>query len=338
LDLVSISYTILLLALTHLFITFGLSSMKISYIILAHRYPLQLSRLISKLYIPNVTSFFIHIDNKIDITPFKEALFCFPEMQQNIFWVERERSRWGDLGLVLASINGIKIANQIISPDYYILLSGQDYPIKSNQYILQFLSENEGKSFIDYFDPESISWRELWYDRITRYYVNYKDARLQVPPRQKQDKLKYKLLYWILGMLYSKKRKLPSFVKKVYGGFQWWMLHRTHIEELLVFMNTNQYIEYIKFHKYSFIPDEMFFQMILLNSDNSELKSKIVNNSMRYVDWDKPHPPYPAIIKVEDFDKLKSSDKLFARKLDETIDDKILDLIDNELLGLTTNI
>ncbi len=97
----------------------------------------------------------------------------------------------------------------------------------------------------------------------------------------------------------------------------------------------NYILEYVsknpelkRFYKYSWAPDEMFFQTILMNSS---LKSDIINDNKRYIDWEKKNVPLPAILTEKDFDKILMSDKLFARKFDINIDKKILDLIDKEI-------
>ena len=41
--------------------------------------------------------------------------------------------------------------------DYYWLISGQDYPIKSNDQIDAFLSENRGTNYIEIIDTTSLS-------------------------------------------------------------------------------------------------------------------------------------------------------------------------------------
>ena len=56
--------------------------------------------------------------------------------------------------------------------------------------------------------------------------------------------------------------------------------------------------------------------------------SDIVCNDLRYVDWTKPVKPLPAILKKEDFSAIISSNQLFGRKFDSTIDSEILDMID----------
>lgn len=72
------------------------------------------------------------------------------------------------------------------------------------------------------------------------------------------------------------------------------------------------------------IPDEMFFQSILLNSP---LRDTIVNDDQRFIKW-----PGPSVLGVGEFDELRQAPDLFARKFDETVDTAVLDRIDEEWL------
>jgi hypothetical protein len=77
----------------------------------------------------------------------------------------------------------------------------------------------------------------------------------------------------------------------------------------------------------------MFFQTILLNSSKPEIRSNIVNEKLHYIDWKRRDSPRPAILTERDFGALARSDRLFARKFDMIIDQKILDKIDGEILN-----
>ena len=80
------------------------------------------------------------------------------------------------------------------------------------------------------------------------------------------------------------------------------------------------------------MPDEIFFQTILLNSPFQRMA---VNDNLRYIEWPNPDSGSPVILCKGDFGKLISSPKLFARKFDVTVDADVLDLIDQEILADT---
>lgn len=61
---------------------------------------------------------------------------------------------------------------------------------------------------------------------------------------------------------------------------------------------------------------------------NSPYKENIVNNSLRFIDWERGKP---YTFTIEDYDMLIHSPDLFARKFDENIDSDIIDLILHEV-------
>lgn len=89
---------------------------------------------------------------------------------------------------------------------------------------------------------------------------------------------------------------------------------------LIKFVNNNPY--YYRFFKNSFIPDEIFFNTIIMNSP---FKFNVENNLLRYVDWERG-PEFPRSLRIEDYDRIVDSNMMMARKFDK--DDAILDRID----------
>jgi Holliday junction resolvasome RuvABC DNA-binding subunit len=80
--------------------------MRIAYIILAHKYPEQLVRLISKLNTDDV-SFFIHIDKKTDQKIYHQIVTQLKDFS-NVSFIKRYHLGWGSFDIVRASLEGIK--------------------------------------------------------------------------------------------------------------------------------------------------------------------------------------------------------------------------------------
>jgi hypothetical protein len=109
---------------------------------------------------------------------------------------------------------------------------------------------------------------------------------------------------------------------QLYGGPQWWSLTRECTQYILGFVQTRS--AYLRSFRYTYIPDEAFFQTIIRNSP---FKDQVVNDSLRYIDWESG-PKSPRILTSDDISKILSSGKLFAWKFDICQDVKVLDLID----------
>ncbi len=265
--------------------------MNIAYLILAHKNPTQLIRLINTLNCENAY-FFIHIDKKSSNNMFNQVTNTF-QYFNNIYFINRCNCSWGDFSIVQATLRGIKtIINTNIPLDYVILLSGQDYPIKPNAHIRDLLIANNGKCFINHFPVPLQGWHNGFFYRVPNQY------------------------------------KLPSNIS-LYGGSQWWGLTRNCIEYIYDFVMYNP--GFVDYCKHLFVPDEIFFQTIVLNS---YFKTNVVNTGLRYIDWDSvPNPKtHPATLTKKYFPILNNSPTLFARKFDIEIDSQILDMIDNILL------
>ncbi len=78
--------------------------------------------------------------------------------------------------------------------------------------------------------------------------------------------------------------------------------------------------------RHTFIPDESFIQSIV---SNSHLADRVVSDDLRLIIWDRPTPPYPATLTIQDLDLLLASEKLFARKFHPGTDEAILDALDD---------
>ena len=304
--------------------------MKIAYIISAYKYPDQLIRLIGRLQ-DEQASFFVHIDQKTDANMYEYVCSRLRKFR-NVYILKRYKCYWGDFGHVLATIEGMKeILRQNITCDYVVLLTGQDYPIASNRTIRKFFQDNKGKLFIRYFPiPENNSWTN---ERGGLDRIEYRHVRLGNHCFRLTEKniihFGNQITALPLSRFYSfvgQKRNLPKGYKP-YGGMSYWCLTTESVEYIYNFIQVNK--EFLKFFKYVYIPDEIIFQTILLNS---HFKESIVNNSLRYMKW-VPQKAHPEILGKNDFAEMVNSGRLFARKFDLTRDAEILDTIDQEIFN-----
>ena len=100
---------------------------------------------------------------------------------------------------------------------------------------------------------------------------------------------------------------------RAYGGGAYWCLEKSLVHYVHGFLRANP--EYVRFFEHVFVPDELFFQTIIMNS---ELRDTVENDNLRYLDWSRE--PAPAVFAEDDLPALLGSGALFARKFDETID------------------
>jgi hypothetical protein len=293
--------------------------MKKAYIILAHKNPEQLHRLIKRLD-DNSSTFFLHIDKKVPLTAFN-SLTDFGDKVQ---YVERVYSEWASFQLVEATLNGmkaIKAANQ--DYDVISLLSGQDYPIKSNTFIDHFFQTSPYKIFIEYF---TIPNYERWQVRGGLFRIDKYFFGLKFYQRYSAKALNF------LARFIPRLRRKPPPELIPYGGSQWWTINMYALHYILDFIEKNP--AYMSFHKATFASDEIFFQTILLNSKDKRLLNSISNDNKRYMHF-RCKELHPSILTKANIEEIKNSDALFARKLDCEEDCEIFDLIDEACLKQT---
>lgn len=294
---------------------------KIAYVIAAHKNPKQFSRLVKRLD-GDHADFYIHIDKKVHLENFKAAIDGINHEKVN--FLKQYNATWSEFGIVKAEIEALKsIVNSGRKYDFIILLSGQDYPIKSNEYIKDFFKKNIDKSFIESFSMPFDPWPNGGMDRINRYHFKLLNKSFAFPPYKNPKKRIDKLLN-LLFSFYFKRRQLPGGMKP-FGGEHWWNFNWPTAKFIVQYLSDHP--EYVKFHKYSFCADEMFFQTLLLNSQNEAIFNNIVNDDLRYYDWSEGNDS-PKTFTILDLEILLNSKKLFARKFDINIDECILDELD----------
>lgn len=306
--------------------------MQINYILLAHKNPYQLKRLIEMLS-ASETFFYVHIDKNVSIDMFVEATRNIT----NVYFIEdRKETIWGDIGIVIATVNALRQVLKDGRKGYCILLSGQDYPIQSNKQIKSFLETNYNNEYIDIFPMPTKYWPSEGKNRIEKYKFNLSSKRgdyIIISSIFEADFYTIKTLKkifrlikigrydFILVML--KRRRFPKFIKP-YGGSQWWALSNETIKEIINFID--KFPGYLKYHKYSLIPDEMFFQSIFMHV----AENKTISPTLTYANWEKKNCEVPVTFTISDFEELKgqANFKMYARKFDLDSDEEILNLLD----------
>ncbi len=274
----------------------------IAYVISAYKNPEHLGRLIRRLHTGTETTFTVHVDLKTNDDVYDAMRAAVGDL--DVVFLQRHACHWGGFGHVRASLKGIRaVLESGRDPDHLILISGQDYPIKSNTYIREFLERGDGRSFFLHFPLPTENWTNGGLYRIRRWHWRYRGFHLSLPLR----------------------RTLPVGLAP-WGGSAYWIMSRSALHTVVRFLDENP--SYDRFFQHVDIPDELFFQTILLNSAEAE---RCVDFRLHYTEWSRT--PAPAILTSDDYPHLVESSCLFARKFDAAVDDRILGLIDEHLLA-----
>ena len=273
----------------------------IAYLILVHRYPGQFKRLFRGIYHP-ANYYSVHVDKRSGVG-LQTEIHHFLSSFTNASLLISQNTLWGGYSLVDVELLAIKELLKIGSEwEFFINLSGQDFPLKSQTHIQDFLSRNRGNDFIRVANQRKVRPETL--NRIQNYFIEFSN------------------------------RVLHTFIKRPYLrgvtphiGNQWMILSRKFCE----FVCYSPEVERFKrFYRHTFIPDEGFFQTVIMNTS---YKGIIVNDDKRTIDW---VPMGTIKLRPRDFTSkdaefLIASQGFFARKFDETVDAGILSILESNL-------
>ncbi len=285
-----------------------------AFLVLAHKQPLLLQRILKHLSNDN-HYFFVHIDAKnTHFEEFKEALKNIPNLAllSNKYKVYHAGISIVDATLWVFN----KIMCHSIDFDYIHLISGQDYPLRSNEQFDAFF-ETTNHSFT-YRDQGAFKQQmEINYHRkANQYHFNCTNTL-------------YSRIYEKLGLgnvLAMICKRTP--INNLVGGWQWFSWNKKVATYVHHFLQENP--TYLKRFNHTQSPDEIIFHSILYTKEK-ELEIEI-NNPLRYISWH-PHRPIdtnyrPFDFTEEDYNYIINSKAFFCRKVDEVKSATLLNMID----------
>ena len=282
---------------------------KHAYLIMAHTQPELLKELLGRID-DERNDIYLHIDSKAKNYPVTEVTSVLKK--SSCVLTERMDVQWGSDSQIHCEMILLKEAVKT-EHSYYHLISGMDLPIKSQNEIHAFFDQHDGLEFVDEDLPQ-ISEAAL--SRVKYYHRYYgKAGSLKDILGAMETKMQK-----LLGVNRLKSEKDTVFQK----GRNWFSI--THGLAKLV-VEKEDWIRRV-FAK-TVCGDELFLQTIARNSKYAE---KICNpNTMpeipdtRLIDWERGCNNNPYVFRETDYEELKSSKALFARKFDLTIDKKIVE-------------
>jgi hypothetical protein len=279
--------------------------MRIAHLILAHKNPAQLERLINVLAHPSF-DIYIHLDKKTDITPFR-----YLAEKPNVFLVaERAPVYWAGYGTIQATINGFRAILPNPVYDYINVISAQDFPLVSAEGIYRHIAENQGTEFITCENIED-QWQSAA-TRVTRYHL----INWRIPG-------KFRLENWVNRLLGPRKFPLKGY--KMVGRSNWFTLSRGAATYFLDFIGRHPQVD--RFYRYVWGADEFIFATVLYNSSFQDN----IRESLIYVDWRGQTQGHPRVLTSKDLPEMLASGKLFARKVDMDVDPTLFDLLEKKI-------
>lgn len=301
--------------------------MKIAYLISAHNDPVHLQRLVEALQ-PNA-EFFIHIDAKTDITPFRERL-CGPRIH---FTEQRADIRWGNFSQVRYQRILLEAYFQSERAcDRLFTLSGLDYPLWSNAAIDRYLEQAGDRELIQGIDMTRQT------DGVTQGYRLYRPlAELSVgwPWMEAKLRILARRLMAATGLRKPLTFEAGGQTYRLHKGSSWWCitpaLARYMLDQL------DRYPEIERYFQTSFGPDETLWQTLVFHSP---FASKALLTSVPYTSLAALTPlhyiyyhPVIKILTADDWETLRQSGKMFCRKTITGVSNALMQRIDEHRKG-----
>ena len=264
---------------------------KLVYFIAAYKNAEQLINLVETIYRPN-NLYYLNIDKKSPIVFYKKIKATFKNYP-NIF-ISRSFVTWGKWDQVGTALSAIQKA---LATDYgwthFINLSGQDFPLKSQEEIQAELAKQPQISFLEgeYFPKDHNYAGHLFISFLNNHFTK---TLVRV------DKVFHEL--------------------KFYKGSQWMILSRDFCEHII---NGELPNKLKPLFKKIYIPDESYFVTLAANFPKKE---NIIWENKRFIRWTQGWA-HPHILTKKDLPEILASQAYFARKFDEKKDKEVLDYL-----------
>jgi hypothetical protein len=222
--------------------------------------------------------------------------------------------RWGGHLMAQATLNLMSTAMRHAEFDYFVLLSGADYPIKSDHDIRAIFAAGG-----QYIESRAMPHSGHTLDRLDYFYIAFKNRNSRVG----------RILNRCLCLLPKRSWKNTVLAGMTpHSGSSWWALTRDCVDYILDFVDLHP--DFWRFFHHVKYPDEVFFQTLVSNSRFSS----DIRHASSFAEWSRPVPPYPATLYAADLEKLRAVPNPFARKFFLDQDPGLFDRIDYELRGI----
>lgn len=308
-----------------------LYKMKIAYLISVYKDPQQLVRMLKALQ-GKESYFFIHVDAKVDNKIFVDSL-PVDLLPYVVFTSKRYYIQWGGFNQVLYQKELLYTCVHFrMCFERVFILTGQDYPLWSNEQIVCELSDKPHKEYVIGLNISEVTNPKKIPSKIILYHF-LRDMN-NVPHRIKKI---------FSGSSRILMRFLP-FRKKPYimiKGKRWDVYQSSSY--MCITFELAQYVleelvsnkELIRYFRFSFVPEEMVIPTIIFNSpykENATTCKKGVYDGLKYLssvtyfNYDKEIQ----VFEEKDYEELKKSNKMFARKFASGISETLMNKLDEE--------
>lgn len=276
---------------------------KHAYLLIVHNEFHMLKKLLGQLD-DSRNDIFIHIDKKtkyVDLSTISSWVH-----HSKVTFIPRKKIYWGTMSIVNCEIELLKAAIRG-NYSYYHLISGVDFPLKSQDFIHDYL-ENENSEFFSVHEDGE-------YNDDFGYKIKYYFPLLKIVGRGyfsgkgKKATLMRRIGNCQIALMNFQKKHGVDRTKKYpditfYKGAQWFTI--THDFAKYIIDNSKTIS---KMYWLTNAPDEIAISTLVMNSD---FKNRVKRMNLREIDWDRGNA---YSYTIDDLERLEKSEAFFARKI-----------------------
>jgi Core-2/I-Branching enzyme len=286
----------------------------VAYIVISHRNPKQVLRLVRALREGPAARVLVRHDPRGERLPAEDLEAAGGEPVEDRF-----KSQWGGWSQLQLMLGCLREAMARHNPEWTLILSGQDYPLRP-------LAEIEADLEASAADARLGAVRAVEERRPTAgedefflrcRYRHY--TRPRVIPGALPGALRPLAYARELPPLIGVRRMDPPPLQ-LYASADWLTLARPAIKAVL---DASENRRLMRHFRRVAVPSESFFASVLLGN-----LSLIVERDNRRFSAFVHGAPHPETFTTSDFDRLMASGADFARKFDTALDSHVLDLLD----------
>lgn len=274
--------------------------MRFAYLIMAH-HRFDILKLLLEDLDDERNDIFLHIDRKSK--DFKADSIKSAVCKAKLILVDRIPVFWGDFSQILCELQLLKTAVRHGYHDYYHLMAGVEFPIKTQNHIYSFFEKYKGYEFVGYDNKASFN------DRIRYYYFFQKYRRCK-----EKNWIEQHLYDWGGKFLDKQMQRGVNRIRyheaEYKKGYANWSI--TH--ELACYI-VSQERRIKRKYSYTLCADEVFLHTLVYNSsfyDKVYDKEDEYHSVMRLTTWEDKRNQ----LHMDDLPMILKSDRLFARKFD----------------------
>nr|AAH73559.1 MGC82842 protein [Xenopus laevis] len=292
---------------------------RIAFVLVVHgRASRQLQRMFKAIYHKD-HYYYIHCDKRSHYLHRQVLQFAsqYPNVRVTSW---RMSTIWGGASLLSTYLQSMRDLLEMSdwSWDFFINLSAADYPVRTNDQLVAFLSRYRDMNFLKSHGRDNARFiRKQGLDRLF---------------------LECDTHMWRLG-----DRKIPEGIN-VDGGSDWFLLNRKFVEYVTL-SNDDLVTKMKQFYSYTLLPAESFFHTVL---ENSPYCDTMIDNNLRITNWNRKlgcKCQYKHIVdwcgcspndfKPSDFHRFQQTSRptFFARKFEAAVSQEIIGQLDYYLYG-----